>query len=157
MNIIVRFSCVSTRACRLTSIARVNFLVPCQVVKFLPLIFWSGIRKSNLRMPELQISCNYLTKVRAPNWSPEAPFTNMVLTSIPVWRSNQVPIKVWDEITCPFPNFNGCTVEVWGWISDSIPHFMINVITYPCWDYSWIMLVKGAPGRQFFVGGSWIQ
>ena len=33
-----------------------------------------------------------------------------------------MPSKVWDEITYeityPFPNFNGCTVEGWEWISD---------------------------------------
>ena len=27
--------------------------------------------------------------------------------------------KVWGEITDPFPNFNGCTAEVWEWISNS--------------------------------------
>ena len=27
--------------------------------------------------------------------------------------------KVWGEITLSFPNFNGCTFEVWEWISDS--------------------------------------
>ena len=40
--------------------------------------------------------------------------------------------KVWDEITYPFLNFNGCTVEVYEWISNFIPHFIIDVITYPC-------------------------
>ena len=29
---------------------------------------------------------------------------------------------MWDEITYPFPNFNGCTVELWEWISNVIPH-----------------------------------
>ena len=29
-----------------------------------------------------------------------------------------MPDKVWDEITYPFPNFNGCTIEVWEWISN---------------------------------------
>ena len=28
------------------------------------------------------------------------------------WISNHMPNKVWDEITYPFLNFNGCTVEV---------------------------------------------
>ena len=28
-----------------------------------------------------------------------------------------------DEITYPFPNFNGATVEVWEWISNFITHF----------------------------------
>ena len=34
------------------------------------------------------------------------------LTLIPAWISNHLPRKVWDEITYPFLNFNGCTVEV---------------------------------------------
>ena len=32
----------------------------------------------------------------------------------PTWVNNHIPSKVWDEITYPFPNLNGCTVEVWG-------------------------------------------
>ena len=28
------------------------------------------------------------------------------------WISNYIHYKVWDEITYPFLNFNGCTVEV---------------------------------------------
>ena len=42
--------------------------------------------------------------------------------------------KVWDEITYPFLNFNGAAVEVLEWISNYIPHFIMDVITYPCWD-----------------------
>ena len=58
-----------------------------------------------------------------------------------------MPSKVWYEITNQFPNSNGCTVEVWEWISNSIPHFIMAVITYRCWDQNWSMLVKGAsPG-----------
>ena len=34
------------------------------------------------------------------------------LTLIPAWISNHMPSKVWGEITYPFLNFNGCTVEV---------------------------------------------
>ena len=33
-------------------------------------------------------------------------------TLIPAWISNYMPGKVCDEITYPFLNFNGCTVEV---------------------------------------------
>ena len=53
---------------------------------------------------------------------------------IPAWISNYIHYKVWDEITYPFPNFNGCTVEVWEWITNFIPHFTRCVMTYPCWD-----------------------
>ena len=53
---------------------------------------------------------------------------------LPAWKSNHMPSKMWDEIIYPFPNFNGCTVEVWGWMSNLVPHFTMDVITYPCWD-----------------------
>ena len=36
-------------------------------------------------------------------------------------------------------------VEVWEWIRNFIPHFIGDVITYPCNDWSWTMLVKGVP------------
>ena len=35
------------------------------------------------------------------------------LTLIPAWISNYIHYNVWDEITYPFLNFNGCTVEVY--------------------------------------------
>ena len=28
------------------------------------------------------------------------------------WISNHLPGKMWDQITCPLLNFNGCTIEV---------------------------------------------
>ena len=37
---------------------------------------------------------------------------------------------MWYEITYPFPNFKGEAVEVWEWISNFIPHFIMDVITY---------------------------
>ena len=43
-----------------------------------------------------------------------------------------MPGKVWDEITYPFPNFNGCTVEVGDCISNVIAHIIMDDITYPC-------------------------
>ena len=50
---------------------------------------------------------------------PGEPFT--YLTLILAWISNHMPSKICDEITYPVPNFNGCTVEVWEWISKFIP------------------------------------
>ena len=55
---------------------------------------------------------------------------------------------MWDEITYPFLNFKGCTVEVYEWISNVIPLFIKHVITYPCWDLSQTMFVKGAPEQN---------
>ena len=51
------------------------------------------------------------------------------LTLIPALIIHYMPCKVLDEITYPFPNFNGCTVEVWELISNFIPHFIMDVIT----------------------------
>ena len=50
------------------------------------------------------------------------------------WINDYMPSQMWDEITYPFPNFNCATVEVLGWISLFSSHFLMAVITYPCWD-----------------------
>ena len=50
------------------------------------------------------------------------------LTLIPVWISNHMSGKLWDKNTYPFPNFNGCTVEVWELMNNFIPRFIMNVI-----------------------------
>ena len=42
-----------------------------------------------------------------------------------------MPGKMWDVIIYQFPNFNGCTAIVWEWISNFIPHFMMDVAIYP--------------------------
>ena len=52
---------------------------------------------------------------------------------------------IWDEITYPFPNFNGFSIEIWKWISDFTPHFTGHVITYPCWNQSLSMLIEVTP------------
>ena len=41
---------------------------------------------------------------------------------------------MWHEITYPFPNFNGATVDVEACINNFIPHFIMGVIIYPWWD-----------------------
>ena len=38
--------------------------------------------------------------------------------------------KVWHEVTCPFPNFNGCTAEVREWASNYILHFIMDVLPW---------------------------
>ena len=44
--------------------------------------------------------------------------------------------KLWDEINYPYPNLNGVTNEVWERISNSISYFIMDVISYPCKDWS---------------------
>ena len=57
------------------------------------------------------------------------PFYKYGLTIIQALiTSNYILSKVWDESTYPFSNFNGCTVDVWNGLSNSTPHFIIDVI-----------------------------
>ena len=61
-------------------------------------------------------------------------FGDYVTGKTPPWISNHMLIKVWDDITFPLLNFTGATGDVWERIDDFIPHFLIYVITYPCWN-----------------------
>ena len=38
---------------------------------------------------------------------------------------------MWDEITYQICKFNGVAVDVWEWISNFIPQFIMDLITYP--------------------------
>ena len=53
-----------------------------------------------------------------------------------------------------FTTSPGATVKVWGWISNLFLRFTMCVITYPCCDWSHIMLVKDTPE---IVGYNWWQ
>ena len=65
-----------------------------------------------------------------------------------------MPSKVWDEITYPFPKFNGCTAEVWEWISK-----FTSPLYNDC-DYLSMLglqlnhVSKGGPGPRFTKGFS---
>ena len=54
-----------------------------------------------------------------------------------------MPNKVWDEITYPFPNFN-VYIDGMNFMNNFTPYFVMDVITYPCWDWSQTKSVKGA-------------
>ena len=71
---------------------------------------------------------------RVKNTDPWGLYYKHGLTSIPAWINNHMPSKVRNEITDSFPNINGCTVEVWEWMNNFIPHILMDVITYPCRD-----------------------
>ena len=45
-------------------------------------------------------------------WDISGPFHKHGLTLIPAWISNYTHYTAWGEITYPFLNFNGATVEV---------------------------------------------
>ena len=55
-----------------------------------------------------------------------------------------------------FPNFNGCTVEVWELISNFITNVLMDATTYPWFDKSYTMLVKESPVREIIIyAGRW--
>ena len=47
------------------------------------------------------------------------------------WISSYSHYEMWDQITYQFPKLNGCTVEVWEWISNISQKVYGHVITYP--------------------------
>ena len=73
------------------------------------------------------------------------PFYVYGLTLTSACVNNHRAIRARDEITYRFPNLNRATVEVWDWIRSFTPHVIMDVITFSL-DWSWYMLIKGAPG-----------
>ena len=54
-------------------------------------------------------------------YNTSGPFHQHGLTLIPAWISNYIHYKVWDEITYPFLNFNGATVEGYERVRNYVP------------------------------------
>ena len=48
-------------------------------------------------------------------------------------------------------NFDGAAIEVWEWLSNFTPHFTAHMITYPWWDQSLSILVKGSQASEWRV------
>ena len=70
------------------------------------------------------------------------------LTWIPGWIINYTHYKVCDKITYPLTIFKASPPEVQEWICNFIPNITVYVITYPCWNFSWTMLVKWVSGTE---------
>ena len=61
-------------------------------------------------------------------------------------KSSYMPSKVWGEITYPFPNLNGSTVEFWEWVGNFTPHCIMDVIIVAILGLKIIHVSKWAPG-----------
>ena len=59
-----------------------------------------------------------------------------------------MPGKVWDELTYPFLSFNGCTVEVYEWLSNFIQHSMMDVIYL---SMLWLELIHVSKGATYDI------
>ena len=62
------------------------------------------------------------------------PFYKHRLALTAAWISNHMLSKVWNGITYPFLIFNGYIVDVWEWIINFIPHLIVDIIDFACWD-----------------------
>ena len=87
----------------------------------------------NVGLPSQSVSnIKFMTSSWIP--IPVATFYWHWLSLIPSCVTDHIHGKLWDGIIYSFLNFNGCTVEVSEWISNFIPRFIMDVITFPCWD-----------------------
>ena len=60
------------------------------------------------------------------------------------------PVKCGMKLLIPCPNVYGCIVEVWDeFINEFILHFVMNIITNPCWDWIRSKLEKEALGHAW--------
>ena len=50
------------------------------------------------------------------------------------WVSNNNHYKEYYKIIYPSLHLNGGAAEFWEWKNTFIPYFIMDVITYPCWD-----------------------
>ena len=85
---------------------------------------------------QLMLMCHFIYW-REQNWNINT--HQFTIGSLQPYTS--LPMR--NRITYPLPNF---TVDVWEWVRYFNPHFIMEVIIYPCWYLSYIMLVKRAPG-----------
>ena len=121
------FHCKKTMACWLT------FKWPLWFARWATLDFYSVLFPTPL-ISDNENSCGKVNRSSVyvcidtsgfknlPERTSRGPFYKHGLNLIPAWISNCTHNKVWDKTTYPFPNFNGCTVEVWEWINNFIPH-----------------------------------
>ena len=96
--------------------------------------FWRNFHHwLHRKLSKWQLSVQSVIKIsskwhhfRFSEWLPGTdPFYWHGFILIPPWISNYI-----HNIKCPFPNFTG------------------HMITYPCWDQSWFLSVKGARGQH---------
>ena len=76
--------------------------------------WWFANTQTNTENRELSsLLASNVVFMTTPNFGDtSSPFCQYGLTLIPAWISNHMPGKEWDEITYPFLNFNGATIEV---------------------------------------------
>ena len=66
-------------------------------------------------------------------------YSNPILTNIRwfVLRNNACCDVTVMSLHCPIIHvlfLFCCTLEIWEWICNFIPHFIVDIIAYPCWD-----------------------
>ena len=89
---------------------------------------WDSICITNTLGQWMACSIVYHKNLKSPNKLHRPSQTSELRVNIfPAWISIHTPSKVWYEITYPFLNFSGCTVEVKEWMRYFIPHIMLGL------------------------------
>ena len=88
--------------------------------------------------------CTYFMGLTPLHWCTIRPILSLISARI----NNHRPSIVWHGIVFSFPNFNGCTVDIWEWSRSFISHLIMDVIIYPYRDLSWSMSVNGFSGSH---------
>ena len=92
-----------------------NFPLP----KYRPTVISITFLKSLFKAPQIQVVDHIFNSQKIPSNTPRSHiYQHGLITFIPACISDNIHNKVWDKITYPFPNFNGCTVEVWEWMNN---------------------------------------
>ena len=84
---------------------------------------WASLCNHNWEKQKNVISNNQLYWERH-----KGPLSLTWTNFIPEWISNHVSSKVWDEISNPFPHWNGATVNVWQWINNFSSYFITDLL-----------------------------
>ena len=116
----------------------------CAMYVFLYSYVWIVWEKSGGKIQVPYICSRYLKGWWEQTYNPENVSILLIYYSrglfLLTWIANYIYWSVLRNYS--FPNFSGAVIKVWECISDCIPYFTGNVITHPCWYWSWSMLVR---------------
>ena len=90
--------------------------------------------------------------IRMMDWITCQPFTCWtflgLILSIPAWIRKHINYIIWGVITYPFPHFKGCTVEVWKWTNNFMPHITWHIIYLSMMGLKLIHVSKRGPRKH---------
>ena len=118
---------------------------------------WFNLIQRHLTCPLPLIPSYYRTEITWPYWTICIIWTSRVsfdllheLTLVATRKCNYMSSKLCDEITYPFPNFKGYTIEVWEWISNFITLYLASNFLSML-GFKQIHVSEGAPELNMYI------